>query len=323
MPSSTTKPQPARPNVPTQRQQPTAQPPAAREPDEWNILKSDLDRNRNVYEALLGNLQPATPAQVERFMVLCYQVVWHKPDLLGADRDSLLLAFAEGAAVQLDFSPTAKEAFIEIREGLARFATQYPGLIKLIHRGNDVDFIHVDSVRRGDLFRQVGGSNPHIEHVAAELGHEPADYDDDNSILATYAVIKLKGSSRAVHEVSRRADFLKAKAMSKGPAWKNWLSRMALKLPLRRLANRLPFADEARQMIAVEDAQDRGEAVTLERVRELLGDRPIPTPRLAAAPHDELRGLMDASGPVVRDGSRVVSSESADGRDLETAERQQ
>lgn len=301
MPSSTDTPKrpPQRGNVPAQR--PAQQAPAVvTKPDPWAVLKLDLDRNRDVYGALLGGTKPAPTSQIDRFLMSCYQVVWNKPDLIAEPmRDSLLLAFAEGAATRLDFSPTAKEAFIEIRDGKARFATQYPGLVKLIHRGNDIDYISVGVVRRGDHFRQVGGSDPHIDHVAVELGHEPDDYDTDDAILATYACVKLLGSSKDIHEVARKADFNRAKAMSKGPAWKNWYDRMAMKVPLRRLANRLPKADEARHMLEVEDAQDQGETVTLDRVRELFGDRMTTPPRaIPSAGTDELRSLMDASGPV-------------------------
>ncbi len=269
----------------------------------WEVLKTDLDRNKSVYAALLGGEKRAPDSLVERFRMQCYQAVWHKPDLLGAQRDSLLLAFAEAAVVGLNINPTAKEGYIEIRAGVARFATQYQGLVKLMHRGVDVDFLFADVVRVGDPYCQIGGSNPEIQHKAAELEDEPAHYDEDVSVLAAYAVIKTKGSSRAVHEVARRSEILKAMSMSKGkggqppsPAWAAWFPRMAKKLPLRRLANIVPGADEARMALGVEDAQARGKAVTFDRVAQVFD--PVASPSLSPPSQpDELQGLMNASGP--------------------------
>lgn len=298
MPSSNRPPQNR--NVPA-RQQPVQSPIQRQEPPVENpfvILRGDLERNRPIYADLLGTGKPAAQAKVDRFIVSCYQHVWNKSDLLDADRDSLLLAFAEAACVDLDLNPTAKECFIEVRSGMARFATQYLGLIKLMYRGNDVDFIHCDVVRRGDHFRQIGGSEPRIEHEACPLGQEPDDYDTDDAILAAYAVVRIKGSSLAQFEVARRRDFMRAKSLSKGSTWDKWLDRMAQKLPLRRLANRLPGADQARELLSVEDGQADGKAITLGRVAELLGEavRPEPAPELARG-RDDLRELMEASGP--------------------------
>jgi recombinational DNA repair protein RecT len=299
MPNSKDK--PAR--RPQSRPQPQQQP--QQQLDEWNALKVDLDRNKGVYAALLGGKKKAPDPEVERFRMECYQVVWHKPDLLKANRDSLLLAFAEAAVVRLSINPTAKEGYVEVRSGVARFATQYQGLVKLMHRGADIDYLFTDVVRQGDAFRQIGGSDPRLEHIAAELGHEPDNYDSDESILAVYAVVKTMGSSRAVHEVARRSEILKARSLSKGkggkppsPAWAAWFSRMAKKLPLRRLANIIPGADEARMALGVEDAQARGEAVTFDRVSQAFD--PVASPRLTSPQQpDELRALMDASGPAV------------------------
>lgn len=250
----------------------------------------------------------------------CYQSAWHKPALLEANRDSLLLSFAEAAVVRLNLNPTAKECYIEVRKGVARFATQYQGLIVLMHRGSDIEYIYADVVRRGDDWRQVGGSEPRIEHVHASLEDAPDGYDSDESILAAYAVVKIRGSSRATHEVIRRADILKARAMSTGPAWNAWFSRMAMKVPLKRLANRLPGADQIRQIASVEDARSRGETVTLPQVQAAFGEQtPMPAaPRRGAAlpkNSDDLRQLIQSSGPPSpgsgQDTERTTPSEGA------------
>jgi recombinational DNA repair protein RecT len=280
-------------------------------PPAWNDLKAGIDRNRDVYAALLSKgTRRAPDSTVERFCMECYQAVWNRPELLDANRDSLLLAFAETAVVGLSLNPTLKEAFIEIRGGLARFGTQYQGLIKLMHRGGEVDFLFAEVVRRGDHFRQVGGSEPMIDHVAVALGYEPDDYDDDASILASYAVVRLKGSTRSSHEVARRKEILQAMAMSKGKggkppssSWRDWFPRMAKKLPIRRLANTIPGADEAKMVLAIEDAQARGEPMTFDRVSQLLD--PVSAPRVSvdAAPEDgaELSRLIASSGPASGD----------------------
>jgi len=297
-------------NKPQRRQN---QPPPQQQQEEtpfeltFDGLKCDLDRNKGIYSALLGGDKKAPEPAVERFIMQCYQVVWHKPDLLRADRDSLLLAFAEASVVGLNINPTAKEGYIEVRSGVARFATQYQGLVKIMHRGASVDYIFAEVVRQGDTFRQIGGSDPRLEHIAVELGFEPPNYDDDESILAAYAVVKTTGATRAIHEVARRSDILKAQALSKGkggnppsPAWVSWFGRMAKKGPIRRLANVIPGADEARMAISVEDAQARGEAVTFHRVAQFFDPvaSPRATPDLGPPKNaDELQALITASGP--------------------------
>jgi recombinational DNA repair protein RecT len=289
---------PARPQQQaTQRQDPPSESP-------FTILRGDLERNRPIYSALLATDKPAPQAKIDRFIVACYQHVWNKPDLLDADRDSLLLAFAEAACVDLDLNPTAKECFIEVRSGHARFATQYLGLVKLMYRSNDVDFIHCDVVRRGDHFRKIGGSTPRIEHEACPLGQEPDDYDTDDAILASYAVVQIRGASLPQFEVARRSDFMRAKGMSKGSTWDKWMDRMAIKLPLRRLTNRLPGADAAREMLSIEDGREDGKSLTLGRVASMLGDTVKAGPTLEPARgRDDLRELMEASGPRLRPNS--------------------
>jgi recombinational DNA repair protein RecT len=302
MPNSNQR-QPARRQAPQQ--------PARRQDNPavlWNELNADLSRNQALFAKLLGCDRPNDPIS-DRFISTCYHAVWTKPDLLEVNRDSLLLAFAESAVVGLSLNPTAKEAYIEIRGGQARFRTQYQGLAKLIRRHNDVDFLHVDAVRWGDHFRQIGGSEPRIEHVACELGSEPENYDSDDAVLATYAVIKMKGATRAVHEVARRADIMKAQSKSKGkggkppsPAWAEWFWRMALKVPLRRLANRVDTSGEIRAAIAVEDS----DTLVSESVMQVFSES-VDAPRhrmsaLAPKNPDELNALMDSTGRAQPEG---------------------
>jgi recombinational DNA repair protein RecT len=314
MPSSNQRPQqhqrPQQPQpaqaVERSRQPPPEQPTISA----FDVLRADLDRNRGVFQPLLGNKRSVNDSQVDTFIMTCYQHVWHKPDLLGADRDSLLLAFAEAAVTGLDLNPTSKEGYIEIRSGIARFATQYQGLIKMMHRGNDIDYMHVDVVRRGDMFRQIGGSGPRIEHVTAELGCEPEDYDTDAAILASYATVRLNGSSHAMQEVARRSAIDKAMAMSKGkggkppsPAWASWYDRMAMKLPVRRISNYLPGADEIRTMMSVEDARDHDRFMIHPRVAEVFGniEAPRAATRIGPTNADRLASLVASSGPAGAD----------------------
>lgn len=288
MPNSNQR-KPARrqePQHPAQRQEPV---------DLWNELNADLSRNQALFAKLLG-CDRANDPLADRFISTCYHAVWTKPDLLDVNRDSLLLAFAESAVVGLSLNPTAKEAYIEIRSNQARFKTQYQGLAKLIRKHNAVDFLHVDAVRSGDHFRKIGGSDPRIEHVGCELGSEPENYDSDDAVLATYAVIKMKGATRATHEVARRADILKARSMSKSNAWTNWFWRMALKVPLRRLANRVDTSGEIRAAIAVEDS----DTMVSEAVMQVFGES-VDAPRhqmaaLAPKNPDELNALMASTG---------------------------
>ncbi len=275
---------------------------AAKPGEPFNILRADIERNLHLYESLL----PTQLRSTSCFAVRCYELVWAKPELLEANRDSLLLAFAEAAVQGLNLSPLAKQVYIETRGNIARLGTQYQGLITLMHRSNDIDgTVQAGVVRRGDFFEQLGGLTPGIKHTYAPLD-EPAGYDKDDAILATYAIVRLRGASFPTYEVARRADLLKAQAKSKGkggsppsPAWADWFDRMAMKVPVRRLANLLPHADEVRTAISLEDQRDQDRYVIHPRVAEVFGNLPM-AGSTGARGADTLDALMAASGPAGR-----------------------
>lgn len=264
----------------TVQQQPAA-PPAQAQVAPEEVLRRDIASANKLFEGLLGG----SPDKVRKFMAGVYQACRVNPKLLAADRGSLLMAIGEVAALDLSPNPLLQEAWLIPRWNknfgceTVSFQIGVQGLIQLLHRGNDIDWMRVEVVRRGEHWREDLGTDPKIEHSRPLEGTID---ESDEGILAAYCVIQIRGSSKPYVEVVRRSKLIAAAERSGDPRNKEWsniwrdnFEEMAKKTAIRRISKRLPKST-TRDMIDRDSEIESGNnpGLLVEGLRDLIARPP-------------------------------------------------
>jgi recombination protein RecT len=197
-------------------------------------------------------------AQARTFVRVVLTAVQQTPDLLSADRRSLLLACMKAARDKL--MPDGKEAVFNIYttkqkvDGrdqwvpTVQYLPMVAGLIKKLYASGVVSFVDACCVYERDEFAYERGDAPRLVHRPF-LGGEPGE------IVAAYVVVKLT-SGEVKREVMPRRDIEKVRAASKapdGPGWKNWYDQFAIKAVIKRAYKQLPSSVELEQVIAADN----------------------------------------------------------------------
>lgn len=216
----------------------------------YEQLKRQLETSKAEFKPLLG-----TDANVDRFIRVVLNAVLATPDLLEADRRSLIAACMKAA--QDGLMPDGREAVLNIyntkvkkngQEYWAKMAQYLPmvgGLIKKLYESGEVTYIDAAAVYEHDKFVYRRGDEPKLEH-------EPFLGDDAGKIIAAYAVIKLK-NGEVKREVMPRRDIEAVRGSSKsgerGP-WATWYDQQSIKSVIKRIYKQLPKADALEKVIA-------------------------------------------------------------------------
>lgn len=256
-------------NVPARQQQQAPaqqrQPQTMQQMPQEAVLKRDIHLDSNLFRALFAGDE----TRANRFMAEAFAAIRRNPDLVKADRRSLILALGEAAVLDLSVDPVLGECWLIPRYDknfgcqVVNFQTGARGLIKLMHRGSaPIDWIVARVVRRGEHFREIAGSDPKVEHEI------PLDADVDESdagIIGAYCAVMLRGSTRAITRVVRRSKLEEAAEKSGKPGTKEWstiwkqhFEEMAIKTAIRRVAKHVPGADDARVALWREDERESG-----------------------------------------------------------------
>lgn len=250
----------------------TGQAPAGQSEKPYDALKRQLERSKSEFLPLMGN----SAANVDKFIRVVLNAVLATPDLLGADRRSLIASCMKAA--QDGLMPDGREAVLNIyRTNTARrneppkwadmvqYLPMVGGLIKKLYDSGEVTYIDAAVVYANDRFVFRRGDNPSLEH-------EPTMADDAGPIVAAYAVIKLR-NGETKREVLPMRDINRIKAASKsadsanGP-WSKWLDQMAIKAVIKRIYKQLPKMD-AFERIDASDNQAMGFAATPTSIAEV------------------------------------------------------
>lgn len=225
-----------------------ATPQEARNP--YEQLKRQLETSKAEFKPLLG-----TDTNVDRFIRVVLNAVLSNPDLLEADRRSLIASCMKAA--QDGLLPDGREAVLNIyntkvkkngQESWVKMAQYLPmvgGLIKKLYESGEITYIDAAAVYASDKFVYRRGDDPKLEH-------EPFLGDDAGLIIAAYVVIKLK-NGEVKREVMPRRDIEAVRGASKsadrGP-WVTWYDQQAIKSVIKRIYKQLPKADALEKIIA-------------------------------------------------------------------------
>lgn len=267
-------------------------PQAARNP--YETLKHQLEQGKAEFKPLLG-----TDANVDRFIRVVLNSVMTTPDLLEADRRSLVGACLRAA--QDGLMPDGREAVLNIyntktkingRDEWIKKAQYLPmvaGLVKKLYESGEVTYVDAAAVYANDKFVFRRGDEPRLEH-------EPTMDDDAGIIVAAYAVIKLK-NGEVKREVMPRRDIEAVRGASKskdnGP-WVTWYDQQAIKSVIKRAYKQLPKSDALEKIIASDN-----EALGFAGPSPSVGDLVAHHPALENNPAETLR-------PVISDQAEAV-----------------
>jgi recombination protein RecT len=241
---------------------------------------------RGTLEKMNKDLHDALPPQipVEKFIRTTLTAVQMQPDLLGADRKSLLGSTMRAA--QDGLLCDGREAALVIfnsKEGKkVQYMPMVGGILKKIRNSGELASISAQVVYDKDHFEYELGDNESIMH-------KPFLGEDRGKQIAVYAVAKTKDGA-IYREVMSVADVEKVRAASRagkfGP-WVDWWDEMAKKTVIRRMAKRLPSSADLDQVIA-NDNEASG-FVQVER-REAVNITPVPEAQ--QAPLSRLKASM-------------------------------
>jgi len=244
-------------------------------------------------EAMRGTLvkmqpefQAALPPQipVEKFIRTTLTAVQMNPELLGADRRSLLGACMKAAqdGLLLDGREAAPVIFRTKEGPKVQYMPMVGGILKKIRNSGELASISAHVVYSNDQFEYELGDNENIIH-------KPFLGEDRGKPIAVYAVAKTKDGA-IYREVMSVADVDKVRQASRakdaGP-WVQWWDEMAKKTVIRRMAKRLPSSADVDQVLA-NDNEASG-FVQIER-REAINITPMPEAQ--QAPMSRLKASM-------------------------------
>lgn len=218
-----------------------------------------------------GELQKVLPSHItpERFQRTLLTVATVNPDLLRADRRSLINACMKAA--QDGLLPDGREAAIVVFENSykvngdwqkvkeAQYMPMVYGLRKKIIQSGDIATLTTQVVYKCE---EDEGRFVYEEGTDAMLRHKPKlDMTDeegaDENIIAAYSMVTFKDGSKSYEVLPRRelnkiqrasktgspVDRKGAPRQAKGP-WIDWYSEMARKSAMRRHSKTLPMSGD-------------------------------------------------------------------------------
>jgi recombination protein RecT len=221
------------------------------------LFKNDLAK-------LLGN-----PQKVDRFVRVTLTATQANPELLNANRRTLLLACMKAASDNL--MPDGKEAVfnvyntkvkkkndggnvVETWEPHVQYLPMVGGIVKKMYGLMDYDGkpmvlrVTTGIVHRKDQFSYELGDEP-------KIFHKPDTSDEPGEITHAYASIKLN-NGEFVRAVMTKEQIEKTRQQSKAPdslMWKQFYDQGCRKAVLKRAAKDMPSSVELERVIAADN----------------------------------------------------------------------
>lgn len=235
---------------------------ATREMSRGEALANEIEQAKVRYAQILPpHISP------DKFKAVAVMAINHNPDLVHADRRSLLQALMkaahdgllpdgrEGALVIFNTKVKYKDqnkagGFVEKEKWvpLVQWMPMIAGLrIKARNSGEIVDWT-AKVVHMKDHFELEEGLEPRIVH-------RPCIDGDPGEVRGAYSIARLKSGDR-VFEFMNKFQIERVRAMSKSkdsPAWKNSYGEMCKKTVARRHSKVLPMSTDLKQFVEQDD----------------------------------------------------------------------
>lgn len=311
-------------------------------------------RTDNPGKAVTRRIDPDTPAgfrqqlrqnadkitlpqgiSLEAFENVVFSATVQNPDLLKADRQSLLLACLKAAqdgllpngrdAALVTFNTSVKEDGVWVSKKLVQYMPMVAGLRSKILRAVNpkdgepivvslqVGVVYKVEVENG-YFRWERGTTPEVQHrPMLEISEEDAA---DENIVAAYSIAKFRDGTESC-EVMRRFEIDKVRESSqtgatkdrngkartpKGP-WVDWFPEMAKKTAMRRHSKVLPMAGD---LVFMESNDEVRELQAADNAARILGSQAPEAPERLEDQRDETDDDTHA------ERQRIAEAEGAD-----------
>lgn len=216
---------------------------------------------RTQLTAMAPEFRNALPSHIkpEKFQRVVMTVVQQQPDLLNADRRSLLASCTKCAADGL--IPDGREAALVIfntktKDGGWEKRVQYmpmlAGLQKRARNTGEIAGIEAHVIYENDEFTWIQGTDSALKHIPKFPGPR-------GKMIGAYAIARFKDGSAPQVEVMDVEEIQKVRNVSrskdKGP-WVDWFEEMARKTVFRRLSKWLPANAEVDDLIRRDDENE-------------------------------------------------------------------
>lgn len=204
---------------------------------------------RKQINAMSREFRNALPSHIapEKFQRVVMTVVQQNPDLMNADRQTLLASCLKCAADGL--IPDGREAALVIFNNKVQYMPMLAGLQKRVRNSGEIASVQAHIIYENDHFVWRQGLDGYIEHTPLFPG-------DRGKAIGAYAVAKFKDGSDPQFEVMdvKAIESVRAISRSKdrGP-WANWWDEMARKTVFRRLSKWLPMDAEVDELLRRDD----------------------------------------------------------------------
>lgn len=262
--------------------------PTAPEATPYELVKVRLQDSRKDFKALLGS-----DDAVAKFERVALNAIVESPDLLEANRNSLLMACMRAAkdglmpdgqqSVLLAFNVNVgnRDAPKWIKK--VTYIPMVRGLLDILWDTKEFSYIDAAVVYEKDRFTFKRGLNLVLEH-------EPFLGGERGEIVAAYFVARMKGSDYPKVEVMGREDIEKIRSKSRAPdkAWADWFDQFAIKSVIKRACKQLPRINRLERAIEADnefvdvDFGRKPEAIELPVIPQLGQDDTPPEPPAAA-----------------------------------------
>lgn len=235
----------------------------------------------------------ALPAHVppERFRRVAETAILNSPDLLQANRRSLLTACIKAA--QDGLYPDGRDAALVVFKNQVQYMPMIAGILKKARNSGDLASISAHVVYERDDFDYALGDDERIRH-RPHLGGARG------KPIAAYAIARTKDGAvyREVMSVEEVEQVRKVSRAGNSGPWATWWGEMARKTVLRRLSKRLPMSTD----------RDEDLHRTIRRDDEWAG------PKIDAAadpPPDEAPSRLDAIEDAIEVDAEPVADDAA------------
>lgn len=221
------------------------------QPPQTKSLKP-IDELRGTIDKMKSQFALALPKHIDpdRFVRIMQTAIATNPDLVGADRNSLLSAAMKAA--QDGLLPDGREAALVMFGNKAQYMPMIGGILKKIRNSGELATITAQVVHKNDTFEY------YIDDTGEHFKHVPNFFGDRGAEIGAYALARTKDGSIYIEVMTEiQIDAVKNVSRSKnaGPWSGPFKSEMKKKTVLRRLAKRLPSSTDL-DMVFKHDDED-------------------------------------------------------------------
>lgn len=215
---------------------------------------------KDFFEANKSNIAAVLPKHVtpDRMVRIALGALRNTPQLMNCTTESLVGAVMQCASLGLEPNTPLGEAYLIPFKNSREKRTDvqvifgFRGLISLARRSGQIVSLSAHEVCENDDFEFSYG----LDDV---LRHSPAMDGNRGTVIAVYAVAKLKDGGHQFEVMSRaEVDTVMMNTQSKGKygPWKDHYTEMARKTAIRRLFKYLPVSIELATAVSMDEVAD-------------------------------------------------------------------